>query len=114
MNQPSEMEQIEVSIDQAKEAVAMRDTYIRLLQNPDFDKIIHKGYFETESIRAVMAKSNPELQTPEHQAQIMRTIDAIGSLRQYFQKIVGIGNQMESSLREDEATREAILAEDME
>ena len=114
MNQPNEIEQLEVSIEQAKEAIKLRDTLIKLSKNRDFGKIIHTGYFEDEAVRLVMAKSNPHLQSKEQQDEIIKKIDAIGALRQYFSQIMSMGNQMEHTLAMDEQTREAILAEDLE
>ncbi len=47
----SQLEQIEVTIEQANKAIELQDAFKRLLDNKDFEAIITKGYFENESVR---------------------------------------------------------------
>lgn len=114
MNPAEELNQVEISIEQAKAAIDLTKDLVKLSKNPEFDRIIHKGYFESEAVRLVMAKADPNLNTPEIQADIIKAIDAIGSLRQYLTNIMRVGNQMELTIAADEQTREAILAEELE
>lgn len=81
------VQEIELSIEQAKEFVERGKRLERLQANPDFQEIIGKGYFEREAIRLVHLKSDPNIQCPEKQASIVRDMDAIGSLRWYLQVI---------------------------
>lgn len=108
-----QLEQVEISIEEAKKAIALKNTLIKLSHNPDFETLIYKGYFEDESVRLVMGKANPVMDTSDKQADIIKRIDAIGMLQQYFQAIVMRGDQMERSLADNEQTREEILAEDI-
>jgi hypothetical protein len=107
----SDVEQVEISIKEAKEAISTRDDLIKLSKNPMFDRIINVGFFEKEASRLVMLKANPGVQDADNQAGIIKTIDSIGELRQYFQKIINIGNMAENSLDSYEEDREALLQE---
>lgn len=83
----NDVEQIEISITDAKEKVALGDALERLLRNADFQTIIMTGYFEKEAVRLVMAKSLPSMARPEQQEAINKSIDAVGTLYQYFSRI---------------------------
>lgn len=108
-----QLEQVEISIEQAKAAIDLKDALIKLSHNKEFELLIHKGYFEDESIRLVMAKANPVMSSPDKQTDIIKSIDSIGSLRQYFQRLVMQGDQMERALVDNEQTREELLAEEI-
>lgn len=107
----SAIEQIEVSIETAKIAVEKRDALERLSKNPDFKLVIEDGYFVDESKRLVLIKATPAMGTPEHQENIIKAIDGIGSLFQYLVATTQTGGQMERSLKGDEITREELLEE---
>lgn len=106
-----QLEQVEISIEQAKEAIAKRDALVRLTANPDFKKIVLEGYFEKEASRLVLLKADPEMQGDTEQKQINNSINAIGYVRLYFHTIMQIGAQMDRTMAEDEKTREELLAE---
>jgi len=105
------VEQIEVSIETAKIAVAKRDALLRLSKNPDFKLVIEDGYFVEESKRLVLLKASPAMGSTEHQENIIKAIDGIGSLFQYLVATTQTGEQMERSLKADEITRDELLEE---
>jgi len=109
-----DIQEQEVTIEDAKERIALRDGLIKLTKNREFKKIIETGYFEAEAARVVAAKANPALQGAEQQLILDKQINAIGGLRQYFGMIVGIGNQAEQALGEHIETLEAMRQEDLE
>lgn len=108
-----QLEQIEISIEEAKKTVAMKEALHNLLDNKDFKAVIEEGYFEKEASRVVLLKSDPEMQDEKSQKQLDHTIIAIGSLRQYFRTIMQLGYMAERSIADDEATREDLLAEEI-
>lgn len=108
-----QIERIEVTIEDLNKTIDMQESFQRLIKNPDFDKVIGKGYFEQESIRLVLTKADPACDTPELQAALLRGIDAIGELRQYFVKINQTGNMAVRTKQEHEEAREELLAEDL-
>lgn len=112
MTTDEQLQQIEITIETAKEAVAMAKALDELTRNRNFKKLITEGYFEKESVRAVMLKADPEMQSPEAQADLNKTIDSIGELRQYFVKVNQLGRQAQAAINANEEAREEILAEE--
>lgn len=105
------LETIELSIKHAKQNVELMRSLDKLTKNKDFKAIFLEGYFEKEPARLCMLKSNPEMQSEDDQLAIVKQIDAIGALRQYFIAINQIGRMSEKAISEDEQTREEILSE---
>jgi len=108
-----DIETIELGIDQARNQINNMEAFHRLAQNTDFKTVIEKGYFEKEASRLVLLKADSNLQEDVHQKAIMYSIDAIGHFRQYLMTINQLGQMATKALADDEATREALLAEDM-
>ena len=106
-----EIQQVELSIEQAKEMIAQADSVERLYKNRDFKKVILEGYFEKEPVRLVKAKANPALATEETQNRIDKEIIGIGILEQYFYKTLTLGNQAKNSLVEYESMLEELRNE---
>lgn len=77
-------EEINLSRELALEKVELGNAFDRLMANKDFDKIVTKGFFEDECVRLVLTKAEPSMATPEHQANILKDIDGIGTFRQYL------------------------------
>lgn len=111
-NSSNSIENIEVSIDQATKTVNRMNSIFTLSKNKDFIDVIDKGYFVEEASRLVLLKADPNLQKPEDQASIIRSIDAIGHFRQYLSNCISIGRMMEKSLVDDIHTRDELLMED--
>jgi hypothetical protein len=111
MSPTEQIQQIERNIEAGKVAVELNAALQRLLANRDFKAVIADGYLNKEAIRLVHAKSNPSLQTPVHQAAIIRDIDAIGALAQYFNNVTLMGDMAAKGLAADEEARAELLAE---
>lgn len=107
------IETIELSIDHSKQLISRKASLEKLIKNREFKTIILEGYFEKEAQRLVMLKSDPNMQSDESQKEIIKHIDSIGLLRQYFNGIRVLGNQAEKALVADEATKEEMLEEDL-
>ena len=108
----NEIENINISIEHAQKYVDKMNSVFNLSNNRDFKNVIEKGYFEEEASRLVLLKADPNLQKPEDQASIIRSIDAIGHFRQYLSNTITMGRMMEKSLAEDKQTRTELLAEE--
>lgn len=98
----SSIEEIQIDITEAKETVAKADRLERLHKNEDFKAVILEGYFKEEAFRLVGLKAHPAMQGVEHQANIMKAIDAIGGLQQHFSQIFMMANQAEEAIRQAE------------
>ena len=96
-----DIKQIQVNIKEAEERVALGECLKRLSKNRDFKKLIEQRYFKDESHRLVMVKSSPACQTPEIQAEILRDLDGIGSLYQFFNAIGSEAKHMAYNIEQD-------------
>lgn len=111
MNNTESVKEIEKQIQRAKELVESGKALERLRSNRDFKKIVVENYLEQECIRLVLAKADPNLQSEAKQASILRQIDAIGALSQYFHTVYASAAVAEKSLEADEQERELLIAE---
>jgi hypothetical protein len=113
MSTPEELQNIEISIEQAKVSIARKNTLIRLQQNPDFKELIEKGFMEAHAVRQVMLKAHPSLQGEKEQNMLNSQINAIGHFKQFLIAVYTEGMTAETALVDDEKTREELLQEDL-
>lgn len=106
--------EIEVSMQQAKQTIAMADALERLHHNADFKQIILEGYFKDEAVRLVHIKGDPNLQDPVKQASIVRDMDAIASLRLFFGTIYQRADWARSAMDAGQEALDEIRNEEME
>jgi hypothetical protein len=96
-----------------KAQIALGDALNRLKSNRDFNKLILTGFLEDEAVRLVHAKADPQLQTPEKQAAVIRDIDAIGTLKAYFKLVDHYAEIARKNLSQlDDAREYAIASQD--
>lgn len=111
MTPDEQIHEVEISIEEAKQTLELRDALRKLRENPDFKKVIEENYFKEEASRLVLLKADMNVQDREIQKQINKQIDAIGYFRGYLQSLFQLGSQAEQALAEAERTREEILEE---
>ena len=107
----NQIEQIEVGMLQAKDAVNRMHAFQKLLTNENFKSIVEEGYFKEEASRLVLLKSDPQMSSDENQKAIDNAIIGIGQLRQYFQTTMQLGRMAEKALIDDEQAHEELLRE---
>lgn len=112
-NKEAMIEEVELSISQAKELVEKKDAVLRLTENKDFIKVITEGYFEKEASRLVLLKADDSMQGDTEQLNITKSIDAIGYLRKYLGTIIQFGRMAERDILSAEETRQELLAESL-
>jgi len=110
-NADAQIEQLEISMEQAKDIIGLADSLVDLAKNKDFKRVITEGYFINEASRLVLAKATPAMSTDSIQKDIDNAIIGIGYLQKHFNSIIGMGNMARKSLQEAEQTREEILGE---
>lgn len=113
MSTQDQLNQLEREIKQHEAAIDFATSLNKLRLNRDFIKVISNGYLKDEAIRLVHAKGNPELQSADKQAAVIRDIDAIATLAQFFitvdQKAAIAARQLESA----HETRAELAGEDL-
>lgn len=113
MSKQEQIDSIERDVKNAKEVKAMGNALERLRTNRDFRTVIQSGYFAQEAVRLVHLRGDPAFQTPERQADILKQIDAISALGQYFLTINHAAGLADKSIEEGEATLDELRAEEL-
>jgi hypothetical protein len=103
--------EIERDIQSARERVELGHALERLKHNPDFQKVVVKGYLEQEAIRLVHLKADPAMDSPANQAAIDRLINSIGAFAQYLHVMGRQATQAVGALADAEETRAEMLEE---
>lgn len=83
MNNQHDIQQVEVSLEEAERIVSFGEALGRLEQNRDFQAVILDGYFREEAARLVMLTGEINLK-PEQHAAVLAGIRGIAELRQYL------------------------------
>jgi hypothetical protein len=108
----SEIGNLEVEIDQAKEMISLNDELQKLFNYGPFKRIIDEGFFKDEAIRLVALKMDPEFRAPDKQESVDRAMFAIGGLRAYFHRIYRVSEMAKDALDDMHATHATMLTED--
>lgn len=111
MSNTDSVQAIDKEIQRSKEHVELATALERLRSNRDFKKIIVEGYLGQECVRLVLLKADSNLQAADKQASIMKQIDGVGALHQYFQTVDIRASMAEKSIASDEQERQLMLEE---
>lgn len=114
MDNTREIQAIESNMKRNQLLVDQGNALERLRSNKDFKKVILDSYFEQEAIRLVQLKADPSMQKEENQAAIIKQMDAIGALAQYFNTVFQFAQMAKKNLASDEEMRDELLAEGLE
>ncbi len=99
MSNTDEMKEAMISMEEAKEGVALRDAVLRLFDNADFKAVIHVGYFRDEAARMTLLMGDPRL--PDSAKNALSTdVYGPGALRRYLSSVCANGNQAEKAIEE--------------
>lgn len=107
----TDLESVEITIEQAKQQIDNMQALDRLRKNKDFMELVEDGFMKDEAARLVLALAEPALQTEEHQKQLYKMVDAVGYFRQYLNKIYQFGHIAEGALKSHEDTRNELMSE---
>lgn len=107
----NDIEQIELSIEEAQKMVERKERALRLADNPDFKSLILDGYFKDEAIRLTHLLSDPN--AVAHRPQITESMVSIGSLKRYLHAIVQMGAMAEQEISEARETLDEIRGEEI-
>jgi hypothetical protein len=93
---------LQQQVKDAQGSLELGKALATLRHNPDFKKLIADGYLKNEAVRLVHLKADPSMASAENQSSVVRDIDAIGALAQYFRTVEMMGLRAESSIAEAE------------
>jgi len=108
----SDLEQIEISIDEAKAKIAKAEALDRLTKSQDWKDVIEDGYFLREASNIVLLKAAPGFAEDDKQKQLDSQITGIGFFRQYLSSIFQISNMAQKSIVEFEEMKTEVLEEE--
>lgn len=108
------VKQIEVTIEQCKEVVERGKSLERLLEHPDFNSLIMKGYMERESHRLTLLLADPACETAQARENVVRDLSAIAQLNAFFRTVRTAAEVAHRSLVEHQELLQEELAADLE
>lgn len=109
-----QLESIEISIEQARKSIKRMQQLEKLEKNSAFKELILEGFLEKHAVRQVQLRAHPSLQDEKTQKLLNDQITAIGHFKQFLINVYAEGKNAEQALAADEATREELLAEDLD
>ena len=111
MDNSQQIQEIELNMKHGQNLVDQGNALERLRSNKDFKQVVLNSYFQQEAVRLVQLKADPNMQTADKQASIIKQIDAIGSVAQYFQTLSQLASMARKAMEADEEMRDELLAE---
>ena len=79
-----EVQQISITVDQAKASIKRGEAIQRLQTHADFKEIVINGYFHQEAVRLTHLLSDPSQQAPEAQTKITSDLRSVGAFHSYL------------------------------
>lgn len=108
----SELDELEISIEQAKAMISKADALKRLESNADFKLVVSEGYFKEEAERLTSILGDPNLK--DVQESVLHDLHSLGSLKRYFLTVYQLGQVMSNQLERDLSTKHEIMLESEE
>lgn len=95
----SDISQLEISIEQARNMVALRDAVVKLSTNREFKKVFIEDYFKAEAIRLVDLSADPII-TEDQKADVLVSMHGISVLKQYLRRLTQMGDIAEQEIKD--------------
>lgn len=97
MQMPTELEQLEQQLSDARVLIETRQAALRLGQNPDFKKLILQGFCLNDAARYAQESGDPALDK-EQRADALAMAQASGHLKRYLSMCIQMGAHAERTL----------------
>ena len=115
MNNEQDIARLELTMEEAQRQIALGESFDALVSNPHFTKLITEGYFQDRARELVLMRGDPGIEaTPGELDRVLKDIDGVASLWQYFQAIRNIAASAKGAMVRHEETMEEMLAEDLQ
>jgi len=109
----TDLEMLEVEIDQAKAAIELSDDLKALENDPRFKKVILQNFIEKEPVRCAKLKSDPAMQEDGAQRDLDRRIAAVGEIALYLRMVHQLGNAFRDGIAAMEEAQSEIAANEV-
>ena len=107
----NELQEIEVTIEEAEAQVRRGLLVEKLEQDPDFRSLVLEGYFRDDAARVVMLLADKEHQSVERQTALHADLLGISTFGEYLRAQKILGHMAKESLDAHKMTREDIRNE---
>lgn len=104
----SDIEEIEVTIDEAKKIAKRAERVRRLEKNADFRALVLEGYFTEEAARLAHLVTDPQVIQGGHLEFVQNDLKGIGAFKRYLTATLQLGDIAAQTI--SDAERELELA----
>jgi len=108
----SELTEIEVSVDEAKAKIKVKDDMLTLQKNPLFKRVMMDGYLKDYALGLVMFKASPPAANEQAQSRIEAELNGISRFNNFMRMGINEGLRAEADLADYEL--ELVVAESEE
>lgn len=106
----TDIEQIEMSIEEARKMVDMAEAARRLADHPDFKRVILDGYFVNEASRLALLIDDPGI--PANQQKLFENaLRGPSALKRYLMSLTAQGDHAKVAIESSESELELIRME---
>lgn len=105
----SDLNELEVGLEQAKAMAAQKQSVLKLESNREYKKIILDGFLEKEPARLALICADPRL-SEEDREMVMLQLKSISCFHQYLQAIVMQGSVAEAAIVDYEEELDEVRA----
>ena len=106
-----EIQELEVTIEELKKALARGEALKRLMSNADFKTIIDDDYFVQEASRLTSLLGSPNPSLSDKQEFILHDLHGIAALRRYFDTILSIQGAAQDQIDSHNETLDELRSE---
>ena len=93
----SQIQEVELSIEQAEALVARGEKALKLADNADFKELVLEGYLRDEASRLARLSADFTLD-PQVRSEVLLMVQAIGCFHSYMRNIIRMGDQARNDL----------------
>lgn len=113
MSTTQQIQEVELSIEEAKQVVEFGEAIERLSKNPDYQKVILEGYMRDEALRLVKLTGDPNL-PPERMVDVHAGIRGVGELNYFLHFGLNRAEHMRQMIAEYNETLDELRQEEAE
>lgn len=106
----TQLRQINVSLEQARDIQKDGEALDRLYKNRDFIRLIEKKYLQDEPVRLTYNLTRPG----SNREEILKQLDAIAGFRDFLMDVNRNGTEIAETIRQHEHEQSLILSAEME
>jgi hypothetical protein len=111
MQQPTDLQQLETGLEEAKKIIAFRDAILKLTENREFKRVVREEFFERDCARYARESADPSL-TDRQRADALAMAQAAGHFKRWLSIQLNMGNAAAEQMVEIEAAIDEVRAEE--